>query len=162
MNKANYFILIGVILGITALVGCGDDNAPEIDPKEAVTERFSKTWIVGTDPVSKVLFGAEDRTDAYTDFSLKITENNSYSTVEVADPDPWPASGTWSFASPENITSATQNSFLVTRNDGLIMNATLSDNDETLTLTFEFNPDVHEGERIMAVNGQWTFILVAQ
>jgi hypothetical protein len=162
MNKLNYFLRTGIIVGLTALAGCGDDNAPEIDPKEAVTERFSNTWIVGTDATSKVLFGTEPRTDAYSAFSLTITEDNTYTTVEVDDPDPWPASGSWSFTNPENITSASQNAFSVTRDDGLIMNATLSNNDKTLQLTFEFDPEIHAGERIMAVNGQWTFILVAQ
>lgn len=162
MKKLNNFLLIGIITGFTALVGCGDDNAPEIDPKQAVAERFANTWIVGTDPASKVLFGSETRTDAYTAFSLTITEDNKYTTVEVDDPDPWPNSGSWSFTNPENITSATQNSFSVTRDDGLVMNATLSNDDQTLQLTFEFDPETHAGERIMAVTGQWTFVLVAQ
>lgn len=162
MNKINFLLLTGIIIGFVGLAGCGDDSGPVINPVDAVTDRFSKIWIVNlTDATSTVMFGTEERTDAYADFQLTINDDNTYSTVEISEIDPWPTTGTWQFTDPDDITDPNQNSFFITRGDGLLISVTLSNNDEVIELNFSYDQDIHEGERMMAVDGQWKFVLVA-
>ena len=162
MNKLNYLLLIGFVLGFMALASCGGDDTPPLDPVEEVTKRFSGTWVVDVaDPTSVVMYGSEDRTDAYASFSITFNSNGTYSTTsaQVDQPTPWPASGGWEFTNPDNITNPEQNSFSITRTDGLVITVNLSGEDSVLDMQFNFDPEVHDGTR---VDGNWQFVLVAQ
>ena len=163
MKNLKYFLLIAITGAFTALIGCGDKNDPQVDPADAVRERISKTWVVdNTKTANQVMTPAGDRTLDFTNFSLTFTEDNAYSTTGNPERSPWPASGTWSFTNEDNLTS-TVDTFSITRNDGLVISATLSSNDEQLALSFTYDEALHDGSaRVNAVDGEWTFILVAQ
>ena len=161
MNKIKYLLITTAVVGFFAMTGCGGDD-PEVNAVESVTERLTKTWVVDlNNSTSQVLFESENRTDTYDGFKLTLAKN-SYTTVEVDVLDPWPASGQWQFTDTDNITDPNQNSFSITRGDNLVMNVTLSQDDNVMTLNFTYDQATHEGERVAAVDGAWTFVLVAE
>lgn len=156
MNKILVLLLVGCVFSLVTLTSCGDDDGPQIDPVDALTEDLTFTW----NPTS-VSFEGEDRTDQYTGFSLTISEGSqnggNYSTTEVAVRDPWPNSGSWEFQNPDNITVNTT-SFNIVRNDGLVISVTLSNEGNNMSMVLNnYDEDTHEGAKTAAVNGSWTF-----
>ncbi|MGK7388915.1 MAG: hypothetical protein ACNS60_01135 [Candidatus Cyclobacteriaceae bacterium M2_1C_046] len=168
MKKLNYLFLSVIAVVFLTLVSCGDDD-PGVTPIEAVKERLAGTWAVdASNTTSKVLFGTEDRTDGYTNFALTFNlsgldiPGGSYTTTLVDEPDPWPSSGTWTFTNPDNITDPAATTFQITRGDGVVIDVNLTET--TLELNFSYDQSVHAGDdnRIKAVDGEWTFVLVKQ
>lgn len=168
MKKLNYLFLSVITLTFLTLASCGDDD-PGVPPIELVKERLAGTWEVDpNDATSHVSFKGEDRTDFYTTFALTLTPNakdnpgGSYSTTLVEDPDPWPSNGTWVFTNPDNITTADITNFFITRNDGVLIDVTLTDT--KLELVFTYDEAIHDSDnnRVMEVDGEWIFVLVPQ
>lgn len=154
MKKLNYLLSAVILLTVLVTVGCSkDEGGPSAE--EQVTDRFSKTW---------ALSSASLGSDAVTDLSgltLTINSNLSYSTggTVARTPHPWPSSGTWAFTTP--ITDASASSFVVTRDDGLEINVTLTDT--TLIMSFTFVEGTHsQNGREEAVSGAWSMEFAAQ
>lgn len=129
---------------------------PDPDPGESIEDqqlaKLSKTWAF-----SSVQLDGVDQT-GYDNFSLTIsgTAGNSsfgYSVSGSPTPNPWPASGTWSFgATPE-----TQ----IVRDPGTAdeLDLTYSVSATQLQITFNFSGSGYPGGRTSNVNGQWVFVL---
>ncbi len=156
MKKLNYLLSAAVLMMVLITVGCGKDDGPNQTPEEAVTEAFSKTWVLS----SATLTGEGDVTDLD---GLTLTVGNlSYSTNSgsvARTPNPWPSSGSWSFSS--TITDANTSSFTVLRDDGLSISVT-GFSDTAMTMGFTFSDSNTTGGKEEAVNGAWVMSFTAQ
>ena len=144
---------------IIFLAACKGPGNPDPTAAEAQLEKIvgayntasSKTWTVE----SVTFGGSEDRTTDWKTFSLTASTNGSgthnYTTSNAYSPGPWPASGTWTFGG----TTETPNINLIVRDGNLDIAVTVSD--VSLTLTFTYNDQVHNGGRTEAVNGEYVF-----
>jgi|GEM_PF-4680487 len=153
MKKLNYLLSAVVLLAVLVTVGCGT-NEPGPSAEVQVTDMFAKTW---------TLTSASLDNDPITDMNgLTLTVNSAftYSTGgTVARPvHPWPSNGTWEFTTP--ITEVT-GSFQVTRDDGLVIDVTLTET--TLILRFIFIEGTNLGSgRVEALAGAWSMEFAAQ
>ena len=144
---------------IMLLSGCKGGGPAEPSAAEAQLEKLagayntssSKTWTVE----SVTFDGSENRTDEWSAFTLTISTNgsgtNNYATSNAFSPGPWPSSGSWAFGG----TTDTPNINLVVRDGNLDVAITVSET--SLTLTFTFDNQIHNGGRIDAVNGEYVF-----
>lgn len=147
------FLILAVFTMISA---CGPGPDPDPTPAELQTiklagENGTKTWTV-----SDVLFdGIEDRTADWTGFTLTLTSSetasNGYTTTGGLSGGPWPSSGTWEFGG----TADNPNINLVVRDDALEIAINASDNQ--LTMTFTFDNTIHNSGRTEVVNGEYRF-----
>ena len=138
-------ILLLATLPITQ--SCKDPGQGTPTAEEQQIEKLTKTWTVE----SVTFGGSEDRTTDWSGFTLTVTGNQGYSTTNAFSPGPWPASGTWSFAT----TGGTADINKVLRDDGLEIAITVSAT--SLTMTFTYDDTTHQGGRTEAVNGEYVF-----
>lgn len=142
VNIFKYSLFLSLVV---AMVSCGgdDDDEPETDPKQETVDALKGTVTLSDfekpNGASDLVW--EGMTVTWTASSL---EGGSFTTSGSADPDVWPASGTWTF------TGDAANK--ITRNDGVVI---------TLALTTEqvetaFNISTSAG-RTMVVDGDWSF-----
>lgn len=146
-------ILMGAVFAIFLISqGCKKDSGPGETIEDIQLGKLSKTW-----SFSSVQLDGVDQT-GYDNFSLTIsgTAGNTsfgYSVSGSPTPNPWPASGTWSFgATPE-----TQ----IVRDPGTAdeLDLTYSVSATQLQITFNFSGSGYPGGRTSNVNGQWVFVL---
>lgn len=156
MKKLNYLLSVAVLFALLVTVGCSKDDGPGVSAEDQVKERLSKTWLI-----SSATLASQTVTDL-TGLTLTITDQLSYTSngnTAARQPNPWPTSGTWVFKTA--ITDASTGSFVITRDDGLDINVTLTDT--TLSLGLVFDDSIHNGSsREEAVDGSWVFEFTAQ
>lgn len=94
VRKASILLMV---LAVLLVFGCKKKKDIEPDPEaEAIAKLVSGAWVP-----TAVTLDSENRTADFTNFSLTITENKTYSTLGV-DPiysSVWPSSGSWDFKS---------------------------------------------------------------
>ena len=134
---------------VFVVVSCSSsdpDPAPEMSAEEKQIEKLAKTWTLGT-----VRYGDEDISDRFENFALTLTEGKKYSATGSLggfDYEPFKASGSWTFDS--------QDLNVINRNDGVVMDITVSE--DNLSLVFTITEE--NGRR--AGLGGYRFDLVTQ
>lgn len=139
---------------------CGGDGGGGSAKEKTQLKKLSKTWEI----VSADLDG-DDRTADFTGFTLTLSGTYDSDSPEGPynysvsgnrpDPSPWPASGTWTFAS----ISGNEGNLL--RDDDVPMHYKISSNGQ-LTLNVECTACSYEGAKTSEVNGTWTFVFDPQ
>ena len=120
------------ILGISLALACGGDDSPS--PEALRQQELTATW-----SVASVINDGQDVSSQFTGFSLTITSEQTYSTVNGGNP--WPAQGTF------ELVANNLDEFI--RDDGVRVVITSID-ETTLSLTFQIT-DV--GGRAFGSNG---------
>ena len=143
----NTFTLLLLAILISS---CGDDTV-DISSKDAFIKSLTGTWVVEGD--SYVILDDQDITDVLTGFEITINEDLSFTAnsdqLDV-QPLPWPTFG--SFSINDALTQ-------LTRDDGLIITATIDEND-FLSLSFQFAEGFDDSSgRLQAIQGDWVFNL---
>lgn len=156
-------LLTIVSLGLF-FANCGGDDNGGTPKEKGQLQKLSKTWVIKT-PNGADLDG-DDRTADFTNFKLTIggTFNSSNPegpyTFSVQgsrpEPSPWPANGTWEFASIQTGDKGT-----LIRSDEVPMSYQINSAGQ-LILTVECASCDYSGARVMQVNGTWTFTFNAQ
>ena len=138
--------LLVALLFILTNCSSSSDPAPQLTEEEVQINKLSKTWVLGT-----VVYTDDDVTDRFDDFSLTFTKSKTYTAAgSLGDYDfePFKASGTWDFKSGDlNV---------ITRNDGVNMEVSVTDN--ALFLTFNMT----EANGRLAGLGSYRFDLVTK
>jgi len=156
MKKGSGLLSIVYLLSLSIFfVSCGGDD-PSTSEEETQLDKLKSAWTL-----QSVNNDGADRTDEYENMTLTIsgtfTTNGTYNYTSTATKwpsvSPWKAIDTWKFKT--DFVSST----IVRQIDLLEMNYVLSNNDNTLTLTFDY-PDSGAGfnnSRTETVAGGWTF-----
>ncbi len=130
---------------------CGGGGS-EANPKKVQLAKLSKTW----NYVSATLDGIPN-TQITNSFTLTISGSfdadspngpYDYDVTGTLTPNPWPATGTWTFDSTSG------NGGLIVRDDGTGIVYTIG-SDGKLTLTFTYTGDGYDGARVSQVSGEW-------
>ena len=153
MKKIAYLLSVGALFSLLTFFGCGDDNGGDVDPVQEQINRLSGTW-----NATSVLYNppTEDRTPAYTNFSL--TFNGSAKTYSANNPDNTPgpfdefSSGDWDFG-VSNGEPDLRNILLNPSAVGPLSIEILDLTDTELEITFIYNQG--QGGRVKAVDGTW-------
>ncbi len=142
-----------LLIAFTSLNSCKDK--PQGPSEEEVQLlKLSKTWNAST----VTLDGSDPGVD-YTDFSLILSgsvgaTSFTYSTQGRPIRSPWPGNGTWTFG--------TQVSSQVVRdpgtNDELNLTYSVSQDGNTLEITFLFSGEGYTSSRQDNVAGSWRFV----
>jgi len=142
MKKYNSIpkIIALVFLLVLAIQGCKERNNP--DPLTVQLNRLGQTWQLG-----EVVNDGINVTDKFTGFTLTITTNKSFTTLNGANA--WPASGTFEFIG--------DNKNILLRSDGLEITI-LSINATNLQLTF--TQTELPGGRTSGITGEFNFSLI--
>lgn len=141
-----------ILAGFAMLISCKDkpDGPTE---EEVQLQKLTKTWNL----TSASLDGADPGVD-YSNFKLSLSgtvgaTNFTYSTQGRPIKSPWPGSGTWTFG---QVVSSQ-----VVRdpgtNDELPLNYSVSQDGNTLEITFTFTGEGYTAGRIDNVSGSWRF-----
>ena len=144
--KTNIFTALLVALLFLTNCSSSSDPGPQLTEEEVQINKLTKTWVLGT-----VTYVDDDVTDRFTDFSLTLTKSKTYTTTgSLGDYDfePFKALGTWDFKGGDLN--------MITRNDGVNMEVSVTDN--ALFLTFIMT----EANGRMAGLGSYRFDLVTQ
>jgi len=144
MKILNYLLSLGILLGLLVAAGCSDDDAPpEPDPlEERITLLASSTWNFST-----VNQGTVDISSDFTGATLTLNSSQNFQTANI---NPvydaiWPASGTWSLP--------TINELLF---NGITMTIVTSTENQ-LTVTFNFTTaSANQGGRSASLDGDYT------
>lgn len=152
-----------LLIAVVLVTSCKNDEDPDPNPAQLQTQKLTgeyKTASTKGWTVSSVIFdGIDDRTSDWTNFSIDISANpsgtNNFTTQNAFSPGPWPSSGTWDFGG----TTDNPNINLFVRGDGLDIAINVSDNQ--LTMTFTYDDNVHSGGRTEVVNGEYRFTFTA-
>lgn len=148
-------ILIAGVFGVFLVSqGCKKDKGPGESIEDIQLGKLSKVWTIDT--ASPVTLDGATQT-GYDNFTLTIsgTAGNTsfgYSVAGSPTPNPWPASGLWSFGGvPETEIVRDPDT-----ND--VLNMTYSVSATQLQITFNFTGTGYPGTgRTSNVNGQWVF-----
>lgn len=147
-------ILMGVIFSVfLASQGCKKSPGPGESIEDIQLGKLSKTWTLTSVTLDAV---DQNTSGSYNGFALTIsgTAGNTsfgYSVSGSPTPNPWPASGNWSFGSvPETEIIRDPNT-----QDELELTYAVSDTQ--LQITFDFSGTGYPGARTSNVNGQWVF-----
>lgn len=138
------FVAFGVIFS-----ACKKDEKPEPTEEEKQLDKLAKTWVVAT-PIqtNAITVEGNDVTTEWAAFTITFTDGN-YSTSGSASSDVWPTSGTWAFADGDVNT--------LVRGDGIDVSINVSES--TIKMNFNYSSS---GGRLMGIEGDWEFNLVAQ
>lgn len=151
MKSIKYLLSLSLLVYVFTIVSCGEKTPKGPTAEEAKVTELSKSWSVGTG-ANSVTFDGVDRTDDYTDFSLTITSQKSYTATGGFSPI-WPASGTWDFGG----TADTPDLNTILRSDNVqISIASISEN--ALQLSFTYTTP---GSRVKSTDGDWIFTFTA-
>ena len=115
------FLLTAVILLCAFFGSCGGNDGPS--PEEARLQELTATWQLGS-----VVNDNQDVTNQFTGFSLTVTANKTFSTLQGGNP--WPAQGTFDFVNG--------NVSRLLRDDGVTIEVT-NITEERLVLSFDMN-----------------------
>ena len=149
MKKLSYLLSTIVLFSVLLTVGCKKKSDPGPSDEQLQLDRIAKAWTV-----TAAQLGSEDVTDGFTNFSITINDNLGYNASgSTRDPQPWPSSGSFSFNDGDLNT--------LVRNDGLEMTLNVNDEGTTMTLSFTFVEATHQSGRVEAIDGAWSFNLVA-
>lgn len=138
-----FYTLLFIMLLIFS--GC-DKDAPELSDRDALIEALTGTWVV--DETSYIQINGQDITDLLLGFEIAITSDLTYTTNSdelTLEEFPWPTSG--SFEISDDLRQ-------FTRNDGLVITLTLSDDELSLDMEFEADENTDSG-RTEGVKGGW-------
>lgn len=123
-----------------------DDPDPELTEEEKQINLLAKTWSLGT-----VTYASDNVTDRFGGFTLTMTKGKAYSSTPDRgdyDYEPFGVSGSWDFKGG--------NLNMINRNDGVVMEVSVTEN--TLTLTFL----ISESNGRIAGLGEYRFELKSQ
>lgn len=153
-NGMLIILVIPLMIILLSTSGCKKDDDPS--PAEVQTTALSSTWVIGSSGF--VTLDGSDVTSYFSQFELDILADYSYSTIGGNKPNPWPASGKWSFL--ENSDGSLNLNKLV-RDDGLEI--TIEElTSSTLRISFIHNESVHQSGRTDGVSGLYVFSLTNQ
>lgn len=132
-----------LIVLITQLTSCGSKSDPTPSAQDAVKAKLiANNWTVQSVSVDGV-----DQTSVYTGLTIQFTATSFTTTNGKVV---WPASGTWSFTSPEATT--------IIRDDGIEVKVEVMDT--TLKLTLTWTKSTLGGGRVESIKGVNVFYLV--
>lgn len=143
----SYFIAIAMIMALSFIPGCGDNDDPELSAKDKQTELLAKKWSIKTD-VNSVTLNGDDDTDNWPGFTVTFNSNGTYAASNISKErlnTVWSTSGTWSFKSDTNLNT-------IVRNDGVEINISVDE----ANLSMSFNYSKSNG-RIAGIEGEWMF-----
>jgi len=116
--------------------------------------KLSKTWVLNTGNTGVSLDGV-DVSSWFSQFSLTFNTDFTFTSSNNNSPNPWPTSGTWSFAKNAD---GSANLRQIVRGDGLVINIdTFSDT--VLIFSFQFDDSTHSSGREEGVTGVYIFNL---
>ena len=150
MRITNLYTLAITLLAIL-VIGCGKDDST-IDPEKFQLEKLRKTWTL----VSATIDG-EVAEQIESNFTLIMSgtygsDDYAYVTAGANFPNPWPATGTWTFVTIEN------NTGVIKRDDNVDIEYSIAENGQ-LTLRFQFSGEGYDDARTKTVGGLWVFVL---
>jgi len=136
------FVLSFGFLGCLLFISGCDRGEPSIEEinRALVT---ANTW-----KVSSLMVDGVDRTNLFTNFSLKFTDTN-FSTTNGGPV--WPASGTWSFVD--------ETAMVIKRNDNVTVTITTI-SESSLVLALQWETTTFAGGRKSSVAGNHVFTFV--
>jgi len=150
------FLVLLLVGAITVSCKKDEDSKPET---QIQFEKLSKSW-----SLTSASLDGNSRTSDFTGVVLTISGSfqsqnplgpYNYSFAGTfPNPSPWPQSDTWLFG--ENAV----NSAIIRQSDDIVITYTLSNNDETLGLNFNY-PEGSPGARVGEVSGDWEFVFSA-
>lgn len=145
MNAKN----IAYIAIIVFSIGCKGKTVDPVEPTAlelqlASLQNDSKPWSLTSGSVIK---DGYDVSSQFSGFTLKV-DDFTYITTNSID-SAWPSSGTWEFSN--------NNPNKIIRDDGVLMDLTLINNELTLT----FNVSGLTG-RVKGIDGEYTFTLLSE
>lgn len=153
-HLARIFSLLLLVSAGLFFANCGGGDPSDTSEEETQLNKFKFAWTLSSagDPA--------DRTDEYpgmtTTFSGTFVEGGTYnytsSATDWPSVSPWKASGTWKFK------SGAVASTIVRIDDNQEMSYVFSNNDKTLTISFDYTGAGFNNGRVNSVDGDWTFV----
>jgi hypothetical protein len=147
-------VLVSAGLFYSSCGGGGDEKTPE----EVQLDKLKGTWNLQS------ASDGTDRTDEYPGMAVTISgtysEGGTYNYASTADS--WPSISPWKAADQWKFKSGNVTTILVRQADLLDMNYTLSNSDNTLSLTFTYSGPGFANGRISSVDGNWAFTFTRQ
>ncbi|MEO9806440.1 MAG: hypothetical protein ABJF04_24475 [Reichenbachiella sp.] len=137
--------IITLCTGITLFSGCEPEEVLDTSSKDAFITSIANTWAI--DENSQVEINDQDITEVLMGFEMTINEDLTFTTNSdqlTIEEFPWPTSG--SFALNDELT-------VLTRDDGLVINLDLSEDESELLIVFE--ADENTGGRTLGIRGGW-------
>lgn len=150
---SKWFPFVTLFAAMLVLTSCDGDD-PEKSAEEVQLDKLRGEWTM-----ADVENDGIDRSDEYPGLVINLTgtytSGGTYSLASSATSwpsvSPWKASDTWKF-DPAAISSR-----IVRQSDLQNMNYTLSNSDNTLTISFTYSGPGFNNGRTESVGGQWTF-----
>lgn len=138
--------IIPYIFIILACSACGDDDTA-LSERERITNLLEGTWTV--DENEGIQLSDLDITSQFIDFQLTIDNDLSYA-IQGADIEvsPWPSNG--NFILSDDLSQ-------LIRDDGLQVVYLVSEDGNSMSLSFMFNETNTSGGRSQAIIGEWFF-----
>lgn len=148
------FTILLVVVSGAFMAGCNGDD-PSKSQEESQLDKLRGVWNIQSVDNDDV-----DRTDEYPAMAVTIagtyTEGGTYTYTSVADEwpsvSPWKAADSWKFKTGSVATN------IVRQSDLLDMTYSLSNSDNTLTISFEYSGPGFNNGRTESVSGNWTFV----
>lgn len=154
MKKGSGLLSIVCLLSLSLFfVSCGSDD-PKTSEEETQLNKLKSTWTL-----QSVSNDGTDRTSEYPGMTLTISGTftsgglYNYSSASTNWPtlSPWKAIDTWKFKT-DAISST-----IIRQIDLIDMNYALSNNDNTLSLTFDYTGTGYNNNRTQKTDGTWVF-----
>lgn len=145
MKNSRILVLL-FLMATVVFTGCKKTPTPEPSAKEKQTDLLAKTWTVKTDALSVTLDGS-DEVDNWPSFSVAFSEDGSFTASNVASGREvvWPSSGTWTFASDDDLNT-------IVRDDDVQIDIEVDE--ANLKMTFEYTDP---NGRTTGTEGVWVF-----
>ncbi len=138
--KYLFFLLASVLMSVTVLSSCGDDDDEPSEADVVKAQLISSTW-----KVSSVTVDGGNQSSVYAGLNVSFTSSGFTS---INGEPVWPSSGTWQFTSDD--------AEAIRRNDGLIVEI-ISISDSQLKLGLTWDESTIGSGRSASVSGEHVF-----
>lgn len=138
--------IISYVFIILVFSACGDDDTP-LSERERIINLLEGTWTV--DENKGIQLDGLDITEQFTDFQLTIANDLSYAILGADfDTSPWASDG--NFILSDDLSQ-------LIRDDGLEVGYIVSEDGNSMSLSFIFNETNNHGGRSRGIIGDWSF-----
>ena len=156
MNKLSYALTALFFGSLIILSSCNKTTPnPEKTAEEKQIDLLTNTWVVKSG-VNAITIGGVDVSTDWASFVLTMG-NKTYNSTGANQPNVWPSSGTWDFATSG---STVDINTIIRSSVGSALEISINVTENTLRMQFDYDTSING--KLSGTDGTWIFNMVPQ